>query len=186
VDKTERPQWDEIFLLMAAVFSSRGSCDRLLTSCFLVKNKRIVGVGYNGAVAGLSNCDEVGHLMVDNHCVRTIHGEDNAVNNAVADLDGATAYVIATPCLDCVKNLLQKGIKRIVYVGIYANSKGLEHIESFCKEKAVVLDHFSDPRILLSILRKVLNRLRGPGGILKDIPEEEIFLLLRGNNNFST
>ena len=183
MDKIERPTWDEIFPLMTAVFSSKGSCDRLRTACILVKNKKIVGAGYNGAVAGLDNCDEVGHLMIDNHCARTIHGEDNAVNNAVADLDGATAYIIATPCLDCVKNLLQKGIKRIVYIGSYANSKGLNYIESICKEKSVMLEHFSDPRILLTILRKVLNRLRGPGGIFKDIPEEELFLLLRGGDN---
>src|SRR3989344_3686767 len=105
---TERPNWDEFFIAVATIYSSRGSCDRLRTACILVKDKRIVGAGYNGSVSGLESCDEVGHLLVDNHCLRTLHGERNAVDNSVGNLEGTTAYVIATPCLDCIKVLLQR------------------------------------------------------------------------------
>lgn len=165
-----RLSWDELYILIATIYSSRGSCDRLKTACVLVKNNRIVGAGYNGAVAGLSNCDEVGHLIIENHCLRTIHGEGNAVNNAVADLDGATAYVVATPCLDCVKNLLQNGIKRIVYIGSYVNAKGKNYITTICQKKNVSLEQWSsEPLNVLELLEKSLKRLQESGGIFSDL-----------------
>lgn len=166
----DRPDWDTIFIVMAAVLSSRGTCDRLKTASILVKDKRIVGAGYNGAVSGLENCDDVGHLMVENHCVRTLHGEHNAVLNAVADLKGATCYIIGTPCIDCTKVLLQEGITRIVHAGTYSNSKGMEHVRAWCNQKNVVIDLWCpDGKGVLESLGKVLNCLRGPGGIFRDV-----------------
>ncbi|KKT39297.1 MAG: hypothetical protein UW28_C0037G0003 [Parcubacteria group bacterium GW2011_GWA2_44_13] len=168
-DGLERPSWDELFIATAVLGSSRGTCDRLRTSCVLVKNNRIIGSGYNGAVAGLKNCDDAGHLMIGDHCLRTLHGEDNAIANAVSSLDGATAYIIATPCLNCVKKLLQYGVKRIVYVGRYANISGIEYIPEICKEKEVSLEQWSaDPKKIAAVFSKIFMRLNGSGGIFKD------------------
>lgn len=165
----ERPSWDELFIATAVLGSSRGTCDRLRTSCVLVKNNRIIGSGYNGAVAGLDNCDDAGHLVVEGHCLRTLHGEDNAIANAVSSLDGSTAYIIATPCLNCIKKLLQYGIKRIVYVGQYSNIAGLEHIPEICNEKNVSLEQWTgDPIKVIEIFKKIFERLQGPGGIFKN------------------
>lgn len=170
----DKLNWDEFFVLLATMYSARASCDRLRMACVLVKDKRIVGAGYNGSVSGLDSCDEVGHLMVDNHCLRTIHGERNAIDNSVGNLEGATAYATATPCLDCVKVLLQRGIKRIVYVGSYANSKAKEHIADFCAKKGVALEQVADDSsYALGVLAKALKRLRGPGGVLKDVFAKE-------------
>jgi dCMP deaminase len=185
---TERLAWDDFFILLATLYSSRGTCDRLRTACIVVKNNRIVGAGYNGSVSGIQSCDEVGHLMVEGHCLRTIHGENNAINNSVADLEGATAYVVATPCFDCVKNLLQNGIKRIVCVGSYANSKGKPEAEVLCELKGVELRQISDdPRYVIDLLAKALSRLREPGGIFQKLlsrgdwegllPEDESFVV---------
>ena len=173
----DKPGWDELFILMAAIMSSRGSCDRLRTACILVKNNRIVGAGYNGAVAGADTCDNVGHLLIDDHCKRTQHGERNAIDNAVADLNGATAYVIATPCIDCTKSMLQMGVKRIVYVGSYRNSEDPVYnnfIDDLILRKDIAVVRIPDPKTLLEILEKSLGRLQGSGGILSKLGKVEL------------
>ncbi len=167
---SKRLNWDEFFIVLATLYSSRGTCNRLRTACILVKNKKIVGAGYNGAVSGLDNCDVVGHLMIGNHCLRTQHGERNAIDNSIADLYGATAYVIGTPCLNCVKSLLQKGVTRIVYVGSYSNAEGQEYIQEMCLQKQVILEQWaSDPIDVFDLLGQAFRRLKCKGGLFKDL-----------------
>jgi len=74
-----RQSWDEYFLTLAKHASTRATCDRLHAGCVIVKEKRIVSTGYNGSLPGADHCDEVGHLMINNHCVATEHAERNAV-----------------------------------------------------------------------------------------------------------
>ncbi len=174
---SDKPSWDELFLLMAAIMSSRGSCDRLRTACVLVKNNKIVGAGYNGSVAGADTCDDVGHLMIEGHCKRTQHGERNAIDNSVADINGATAYVVATPCIDCIKSMLQMGVKRIVFVGSYRNSTNSAYndfVRGLCERKEVEVVNHPDPKILLDILVKTLSRLQGPGGVLSGLDKIDL------------
>lgn len=172
--QSNRLSWDEFFIALATLYSSRGSCDRLRTACILVKNKRIVGAGYNGSVAGLESCDEAGHLMTNNHCRRTIHGERNAIHNSVSELDGATAYIVATPCLDCIKELLQNGIKRIVYVGSYSNAEDWPAGVALCDQKQVELIQWTaNSYDVLLLFKRAVARLRGPGGLFQDSPLEE-------------
>ncbi len=171
-----KPNWDETFMVQAWWLSNRGSCDRLRTACVLVnKDKHVVGTGYNGSVSGLETCDEAGHLLQDNHCVRTLHGEVNAVLNAVReDLTGATAYTVGSPCVDCAKVLMQKGIARIVYAGVYANAKAKEATESMLAKKGVKLEEWpGGAEALLKVLGRGIKRSRGGGGLFKDIPHEK-------------
>ena len=167
----DRPNWDEFFIAIAVIYSSRGTCDRLRTACILIKNKRIVGAGYNGSVKGEGHatCDEAGHLMLDNHCIRTLHGEQNALANSLgADLYGATAYIVGTPCIMCVKELLQRDIKRIVYIGNYGNAFGIDHIRDFCKRSNCQLEQFTDDSVVVEhIFGKIFDRLRDKGGIFQ-------------------
>lgn len=167
-----RLSWDELWILMATIMSSRGTCDRLMSGCVLVKDNRVIGSGYNGAVSGLPNCDQAGHLLIDNHCKRTIHDARNALNNTVTSPERAVAYCIGTPCIDCVKDLLQNGIARIVYAGSYDNGQGSEKIKELCKEKGVELTQWGkgDPLAVLIVLQKLLQRLQSKGGIFKDLP----------------
>lgn len=121
-----RPGWDEYFLRIMETVSERGNCDRGRLGCVMVKDKRIIATGYVGAPAGLDTCDDVGHLMKTSydkrggehrHCVRTTHGEANAIAQCAktgVSCDGATLYVKMEPCLDCAKLLVNAGIKRIV------------------------------------------------------------------------
>ena len=121
-----RPDWDEYFMGIINEIAKRATCDRGRNGCVIVKNKRIVATGYVGAPAGLEHCDEAGHLMkevydregkVSRHCVRTTHAEQNAIAQAArfgASIDGGTLYTKMEPCLDCVKLLINAGIKRVV------------------------------------------------------------------------
>jgi dCMP deaminase len=88
----------------------------------LVLDKRILTTGFNGSPAGQEHCDESGHLIVDGHCVRTIHAETNAIIQAAlhgVSTRGATCYVTHLPCINCTKVLINAGIVRIVYGEAY-------------------------------------------------------------------
>ena len=130
----------KVFLGSVALHSALGTCDRLRTACGIINNKRLRGIGYNGSVSGLPHCDEEGHLIVDNHCIRTRHGEVNAITNtARGNIRDGQAIVIATPCLDCAKDLAEEGIRRIDYVGTYENSLGKQHLKELAKQKNIEL-----------------------------------------------
>ena len=117
-----RPDWDSYFMKIAAAVSERSTCDRAMVGCVLVLDKRILTTGFNGSPAGQEHCDEVGHLMVDGHCVRTIHAETNAIIQAAlhgVSTRGASCYVTHLPCINCTKALINAGITRIVYGEAY-------------------------------------------------------------------
>lgn len=117
-----RPDWDAYFMNIASAVSERSTCDRAMVGCVLVRDKRILTTGFNGSPAGQEHCDEIGHLIVDGHCVRTIHAETNAIIQAalhgVSSRD-ATCYVTHLPCINCTKALINAGITRIVYGEAY-------------------------------------------------------------------
>ena len=113
-----RPEWDSYFMKIAAAVSERSTCDRAMVGCVLVLEKRILTTGFNGSPAGQAHCDEVGHLLVDGHCVRTIHAETNAIIQAAlhgVSTRGCTCYVTHFPCINCAKVLVNAGIVRLVY-----------------------------------------------------------------------
>jgi len=117
-----RPNWDSYFMKIAAAVSERSTCDRALVGCVLVLDKRILTTGFNGSPAGQEHCDEIGHLMVNGHCVRTIHAETNAIIQAALhgiSTRGAICYVTHLPCINCTKVLINAGINNIVYGEAY-------------------------------------------------------------------
>lgn len=137
-----RPDWDTYFLQIAHAVASRSTCDRAHVGCVLVRDKRILATGFNGSPAGLPHCDEVGHLLVDGHCVRTIHAEVNAIVQAAlhgVSTRDAACYVTHMPCIHCTKTLINAGIRRIVYhVGYRVDPYALE----FCAQAGVQVDPF--------------------------------------------
>jgi dCMP deaminase len=117
-----RPDWDTYFLRIAHVVGERSTCDRAHVGCVLVVDKRILTAGYNGSPTGQEHCDDTGHLLVNGHCVRTIHAETNAIIQAAlhgVSTKGATCYVTHFPCISCAKALINAGIVRIVYDAAY-------------------------------------------------------------------
>lgn len=118
----KRPSWDEYFMDIARQVARRSTCPRAAVGAVIVKDKRILTTGYNGAPMGLPHCTEVGCLMVEGHCVRTLHAEQNAIIQAAlhgVSVNGGTLYVTHQPCLNCAKMIINAGIKRVVYAGDY-------------------------------------------------------------------
>lgn len=108
-----RKPWHEYFLDIADVVASRSTCDRAHVGAVLVRDKRIVACGYNGSPPGEPHCDDVGHLMIDHHCRRTIHAECNAIDQCKQQgipTEGLNIYVSHKPCPDCTKELQKAGI----------------------------------------------------------------------------
>ncbi len=117
-----RPDWDQYFLKLAMLASERATCPRMHCGCVLVKDKNVIATGYNGSIPGDEHCEDVGCLVVDNHCLRTNHAEMNAISQAAKhgnSLDCATAYVTNMPCTSCAKALIACGIKRVVVFSDY-------------------------------------------------------------------
>ena len=125
----ERVSWDEYFMNIAKAVATRSTCPRKFVGAVIVRDKTILSTGYNGSVRGLPHCDEVGHMMEDDHCVRTIHAEANAVIQAAVHgtrIEGATLYVTASPCWSCFKMVANAGIRKIVFGEFYRDARILE------------------------------------------------------------
>ncbi|MEW6653735.1 MAG: deaminase [Bacteroidota bacterium] len=120
--KSKRPSWDEYFLKVAMLVSERATCPRMHCGCVLVRDKQILSTGYNGSIPGDVHCEDEGCMVVDNHCVRTIHAEMNAILQCSAhgiSTANATAYITNMPCTNCAKALIAAGIKEIVIFSDY-------------------------------------------------------------------
>ncbi|PIS07712.1 cell division protein DedD [Candidatus Berkelbacteria bacterium CG10_big_fil_rev_8_21_14_0_10_43_13] len=140
----KRPTWDEYFMEVMETVSKRATCERGRSGCVIVKDKQIVATGYVGSAPGDDHCDEVGHLYQErlnpdgttsNHCVRTIHAEQNAICQAAkkgASIDGGTLYCRMTPCAVCAKMIVSCGIKRVVAQRKYHDGKLSEDLFEKC------------------------------------------------------
>lgn len=113
-----RPNWNSYFMKIAQTIAQRSTCDRANVGAVLVKDKRILTTEFNGSPSGLPHCDEVGHLLIDNHCQRAVHAEANAIIQAALhgiSTAGASCYVTHYPCFICCKLLINAGISEIFY-----------------------------------------------------------------------
>ncbi|WP_407654103.1 deoxycytidylate deaminase [Alicyclobacillus cycloheptanicus] len=114
--------WHEFFASQSRVMAARSTCARLAVGCVIVREKRMIASGYNGSIHGDEHCTEVGCKMVDGHCVRAIHAEQNALLQCARfgiATEGADLYVTHLPCLHCTKSLIQAGIKTVYYETAY-------------------------------------------------------------------
>ena len=121
-------------MAIAKIIAARGTCDRLYSGSVLVKDKRIIGTGYNGSPPGLPHCDDVGHLLEEGHCVRTIHGEHNSLLQAArqggVSTEGSTLYTKYSPCVHCTKYIIACGVKRVVIGKIYRNLQAVDMLKA--------------------------------------------------------
>ena len=149
-----RPTWDEYFMEVCRAIAKRATCDTLGRSgCVIARDNQLLVTGYVGAPRGLPHCDDVGHQFkkvqhedgsVSQHCVRTVHAEQNAICQAAKrgiSIDGATLYCKMTPCRTCAMLIINCGIKRVIAEKRYHDS--VDSIEMF-KQAKVVLEHLSD------------------------------------------
>jgi dCMP deaminase len=128
---SERPSWDDYFLGLMQEVAKRATCDRGKSGCVIVRDRRIVATGYVGSPPGFPHCDEMGHQLkqvmdedgtLREHCVRTIHAEQNAICQAArygTPLDGAVLYCKMEPCRTCALLIVSVGIRRVVALRRY-------------------------------------------------------------------
>jgi len=122
----KRPSWDEYFIKLVDEISQRATCDRGKSGCVIVKDKRILCTGYVGSPPGFPHCFDAGHMMkkiIDDdgterqHCVRTIHAEQNAICQAAKygiPLNGTTLYCTMEPCRVCTMLIISVGIAKVI------------------------------------------------------------------------
>lgn len=140
-DQKLRPRYSEMFMAIAEIAASRSTCDRGPKTLFrdhrgtgsviVSGDHRSLSIGYNGSVAGLLHCDDIGHLMVGDSCRRTLHSEENAILNATFSLKGSTIYTTTKPCFDCAKRIIQAGIVAVVYLHYYKSARGPDSEDLF-------------------------------------------------------
>ena len=136
----KRPSWDEYFLEMSKLVAKRSTCLRRSVGAVLVKDKRILATGYNGAPAGLKHCIDMGCMRQrlkipsgERHeLCRALHAEQNALIQASLygiSVAGSTLYATNQPCVICAKMLINAGIKEIVIVAGYPDKMAADFLK---------------------------------------------------------
>jgi dCMP deaminase len=134
----ERVSWDRYFMNLAVQAATRSTCPRKAVGAVIVRDRAILATGYNGSIRGLEHCSEVGCLIENDHCVRTVHAEANAILQAArhgVSIDGADIYVTASPCWVCFKLIANAGLARVLYGEFYRD----ERIVEFAGEAGIAL-----------------------------------------------
>jgi len=132
-----RPSWDKYFMELAKVVAKRSTCIRQKVGAIIVKDKRILATGYNGAPSGMDHCLEIGclreRLKVPSgerqELCRGLHAEQNAIIQAAKFgicIEGSTLYTTHCPCITCAKMIINAGIRKVIYGKEYADKRGLE------------------------------------------------------------
>ena len=121
-DKDERISWEEYFMGIALLISSRSPSKRLKVGSVIVKDNRIISAGYNGFPSGTPHIS----IMRDDHEQNTLHAEQNAIADAArrgTSIQDSTIYITHYPCINCTKFIIASGIKEIIYYDNYRNDE---------------------------------------------------------------
>lgn len=122
-----RIKWDDYFMSMACLASSRSSCKRLNVGCVIVKDNRVISMGCNGFLSGALHES----IIVNNREQATVHAEQNAIADAAkrgVSVNEGTAYITHYPCINCCKILCASGIKVIKYHDDHYNDPNVERL----------------------------------------------------------
>ncbi len=150
----ERPSVDEYFMEIARVVAKRSTCLRNKVGALVVRDKRILSTGYNGAPRGLEHCLEVGCLRDERNIesgtrheiCRAVHAEQNAVIQCAlhgVSTEGATLYCTHQPCILCTKMMINAGIGRVVFREDYPDDESL----SYLRKAKVKVVRFKPPKV---------------------------------------
>jgi len=145
--KNNRPTWDLYFMEIASIVSKRSTCRRRNVGAVVVKEKRILSTGYNGAPMGLAHCIDSGCLRErlnvasgERHeLCRGLHAEQNAIIQAAyhgVSINGADLYSTHLPCSICMKMIINAGIKKVLYIDGYSDDLSLDLVN----ESGIILE----------------------------------------------
>ena len=155
---TQRPSWDEYFMSIARLVAGRATCLRRKVGAVIVKDRRILATGYNGAPAGLPHCSETGcvreRLKIPSgerhELCRGIHAEQNGIiqsANYGTGIAGATIYTTHHPCSVCAKMIINAGIVRVVTDDGYPDDLAAEMLEQGGIEVVTLADAAPVPHL---------------------------------------
>jgi dCMP deaminase len=116
----ERLNWDEYFVSLAILISTRSPSSKLKVGSVIVKDNRVISSGYNGFPSGAPHIS----IHKDGHEVNTIHSEQNCISDAAkrgVSIENCTIYITHYPCINCCKYIISSGIKKVVYLEDYNN-----------------------------------------------------------------
>lgn len=138
--KERRPSWDKYFMQITRLVATRSTCLRRKVGALLVRERRILSTGYNGAPRDLPHCREVGCLRHKlnipsgerQEICRGLHAEQNTIIQAALhgiSIKGSILYCTHQPCITCGKMMINAGIKKIVFQGKYPDSLARQMLE---------------------------------------------------------
>ncbi len=147
-----RPSWDEYFMSIVELVKTRSTCLRRQVGALIVKDKRILASGYNGAPVGCRHCLDVGCIREElkvpsgqrHEICRATHAEQNAIAQAAysgTSVKDSVLYVTTQPCVLCAKLAINAGITKIVFKGDYPDDLALELL----KEAGVSVQKYESP-----------------------------------------
>jgi len=126
---SHRVNWHTYFMNIAHQAATRATCDRKHVGAVIVRDKTILSTGYNGSIRGMPHCDDMGHIIENDHCVATVHAEANAIIQAAKNgirIDEGELYTTASPCWNCFKLIANAGIRTIYYGEFYRDQRSIE------------------------------------------------------------
>jgi dCMP deaminase len=149
-DPSERPSWDEYFMLLAKLAASRSTCLAFPVGAVIVKDRQILATGYNGSPSGSVHCTAQGYCYPGlSSCdasktmpSRSVHAEANAIAQAAKHgiaTDGASIYVTLEPCLSCLKLIISGGIREVFYETPFNKGESILVRDSFIEDGLVTL-----------------------------------------------
>ncbi len=133
----QRPGWDEYFMDIVSLVAKRSTCLRRSVGAVLVRDRRVLATGYNGAPSGVRHCLDVGCLREKmkvpsgerHELCRGLHAEQNAIIQAAlhgVSINGSTLYSTNHPCVICAKMIINSGIRKVLYRQGYADDLARE------------------------------------------------------------
>jgi len=150
-----RPTWDEYFMDIVELVKKRSTCLRRQVGALIVKDKRILATGYNGAPVGCKHCSEIGCLRDQlnipsgqrHEICRAAHAEQNAITQAAysgTSVKNGIMYVTTQPCVLCAKLIINAGISKVVFRGDYPDELAME----LFKEAGVRIVKYEEPHFM--------------------------------------
>ena len=116
---------DQLYIDLACRSAQQSHCERAKVGSIIVKDNNIISYGYNGTPKGMCNCCEDEHGSTKSI---VLHAESNAIIKAKKDIKGAKLYVTLSPCFECLKLIIQSGIKEVIYLNDY---RIIDHLPEF-------------------------------------------------------
>jgi dCMP deaminase len=149
-DESERPTWDEYFLMLAKLTATRSTCLAFPVGAIIVKDRQVLATGYNGSPSGSVHCTAQGYCYPElSSCdasktlpSRSVHAEANAIAQAAKhgiNTNGASIYVTLEPCLSCLKLIISAGLREVFYETPFNLGEGVIVRDAFINDGLVTL-----------------------------------------------